>query len=165
MWEISENLHRADLTVLERGEQETEWMALAEAEIPAAQVVQEETRVGYKSPPVTPESGLSLAARNLPIPGATDDAKRKHLDRSVKIASIAPAAKEAAREAGLGDNQSALLAIAKVAPEHQAAKVAEIVKERAEPKHSIATEREEALLAASDILRDARRCVPVSFSA
>ena len=25
-----ENLHRADLTVLERAEQETEWMALAE---------------------------------------------------------------------------------------------------------------------------------------
>jgi hypothetical protein len=29
MWEISENLHRAELTVLERSEQVTEWVRLA----------------------------------------------------------------------------------------------------------------------------------------
>jgi hypothetical protein len=60
---------------------------------------------------------------------------RTEAQRAVKIASIAPEAKEAARVAGLNDNQSALLRVSREAtPEHQVAKVAEIAAERKKPE-------------------------------
>jgi hypothetical protein len=39
------------------------------------------------------------AARELPISGDTDEVKRKNVERAVRIASIAPEAKQAARDA------------------------------------------------------------------
>ena len=40
MWEISENLHRAELTVLERGEQIGQWVVLAKQKEVSGQLVQ-----------------------------------------------------------------------------------------------------------------------------
>lgn len=111
MWEIAENLHRAELTALEHSEHVAEWAALAE------KVSQVATPLGGNQPK---ESGVRKAARELGI--SKDDASR-----SVKVASLTPEAKEAAREVGLDDNRSALLEAAREAPERQA----EAIRERA----------------------------------
>jgi ParB/RepB/Spo0J family partition protein len=113
LWEIAENLHRAELTVLERDEQIAKWVALTEERRVSVQV----------APKLTsgrPESGTSAAARDLGI--EETDAKR-----AVKVASIAPAAKDAARAAGLDDNRSALLAASReTTPAAQVAKISEL---------------------------------------
>jgi ParB-like chromosome segregation protein Spo0J len=95
MWEIAENLHRAELTVLKRKEQIAEWIELKRAQ------------VGQVSGGRGNKGGISAAAEQL---GVT----RQEAQRSVRIASITPEAKEAARDAGIDDNQSKLLEIAKV---------------------------------------------------
>src|SRR5215471_11795575 len=99
MWEIAENLHRAELTVLERDEQIAEWMRLAELD--AAQVDPHHPRKAGQQP-----GGINAASRDLGI-------ERKAAQRAMKIDSLSPEAKEAARELGLDDNQSALLEAAK----------------------------------------------------
>ncbi len=106
LWEISENLHRSELTKLEYGEQVARWIKLKSAEGLSGQVVQ---KVGMGRP----ESGVSAAARELPLDGPTEQAKRKEAERALKIASLSEDAKIVAREEGLDDNQSALLAAAK----------------------------------------------------
>ncbi len=70
------------------------------------------------------EGAISKAVRDLGI-------DRTEAQRAVKIASIAPEAKEAARAAGLDDNQSVLLAVARAPKPEQAAKLAEIAAQRA----------------------------------
>ena len=95
MWEIAENLHRADLTKLERDKQIAEWIGLAEAEGISSQVAN-------KSGAGRPESGISKAARELGID--KDDAYR-----AVKVASLSEEAQDVAREVRLDDNRSALL--------------------------------------------------------
>jgi ParB/RepB/Spo0J family partition protein len=114
MWEIAENLHRAELTVLERREQIAEWMKLK-----GAQVGQVSGGRGNKG-------GISAAAEQL---GVT----RQEAQRSVQIASITPEAKEAARDAGIDDNQSKLLEVAKEAPERQVARVRQLNNSKPEP--------------------------------
>lgn len=99
LWEISENLHRADLTVLERDEHVAEWISLTEAMGVSAQLAQ-------KPKGGRPEGGLSAAARDLGVD--RDDARRAQ-----KVASLPDDAKQAARDVGLDDNRSALLAAAK----------------------------------------------------
>src|ERR1700688_939013 len=47
------------------------------------------------------QRGVSAAARTLPVTGETAEARRNTVRRAVRIASIAPEAREAAREAGL----------------------------------------------------------------
>lgn len=108
--EISENLHRAELTVQERADQVAEWSDL---------VSQKEVlrQVGAKGG--RPEGGTRKAARDLNM-------TEQEVRRAKKIASITPEAKEAAHEAGIDDNQSKLLAVAKAAPEQQVAKVIQI---------------------------------------
>src|SRR5262245_3758050 len=102
MCEISENLHRKELTVLERSEQTAEWIRLAEerGQEVSGQVVQ-------KPQGGRPEGGLSAASREIGV-------NRKAAERSEKINSLSPEAKAAAVELGLDDNQSALLEAAKV---------------------------------------------------
>jgi ParB-like chromosome segregation protein Spo0J len=125
MIEISENLHRADLTMLERSEQEAEWIELRDQwdargeEVQSAQVAQIESKradgKGHR-----PEGGLSAAAREL---GLDRDAAR----RSIKVASLSDEAKEAARECGLDDNRTALLDAAKAqTPEQQVQRLHQI---------------------------------------
>jgi len=118
LWEISENLHRADLSKLERSEQVAEWVRLTEDKRAKAQVAPWDHTGGRA------DKGINAAVRDLGI-------DRTEAQRSVKIAGIAPEAKEAAREAGLDDNQSALLKIAAAPVERQAEVVATIVTERA----------------------------------
>lgn len=114
LWEISENLHRAELTALERDEQIAKWVCLVEQRKPA------------QSAPVSAkggrgvEGGVNKASRELGI-------ERTDVQRAVRVAAIAPEAKQAAREAGLDDNRSAMLTAAKErTPEAQVAKISEL---------------------------------------
>jgi ParB-like chromosome segregation protein Spo0J len=119
MWTISENLFRAELTVGQRAEQVAEYAKLSaekrDAEKPG-QVAQVSGGRGK-------EGGNSLAARDLGI-------TREEVRRAKTIAALPEQTKKAARDAGLDDNQSALLKAAKApTPEAQIAVLAEI-KER-----------------------------------
>jgi ParB family chromosome partitioning protein len=116
MWEIAENLHRADLTVLERDEHIAEWVRLAgKNDDPKPGQVGPVSNVGGRGK----EGGISAAARELGIAGTT-------AKRATKVAAITPEAKAAAKETGLDNNQAALIQVAKAPPEEQAAKVEEI---------------------------------------
>ena len=102
--EIAENLHRAELTTLERDEQVAEWVRLTEGV---------SAQVAAKPQGGRPEGGVRAAARELGVD--EDDARR-----AVKVDSLSPEAKQAARDAGLDGNRSALLAAAKeTTPEKQ----------------------------------------------
>jgi hypothetical protein len=102
LWEISENLHRAELTVQERAGQIAEWVRLAgqKAQVAPIESKRSDGR-GHRS-----EGGINAAVRELGI-------DRTEAQRAVKIAALPEAAKEAARETGLDNNQSALLAATK----------------------------------------------------
>jgi ParB family chromosome partitioning protein len=102
LWEIAENLHRSELTVQERAVQIAEWVRLMDGRV-SRQVV---GKVGR------PEGGSAAASRELGV-------NEREVQRAVKIASITDEAKEAARVAGLDDNQSALLKVAAAEPEAQ----------------------------------------------
>ncbi|WP_267428517.1 hypothetical protein [Methylobacterium sp. GC_Met_2] len=107
--EISENLHRADLTTLQRNEQIAEWIRLTEAQQAEGISVQ----VEQKPKRGRPEGGVSAASRELGV-------QRSEAVRAFKIAGITPEAKEAAKAAGLENKQSALLKVAQAMPERQA---------------------------------------------
>ena len=115
MWEIAENLHRAELTVLERDEQIAEWVRISD------KVSQLGTPIGGAQPA---EKGIRKAARELGI--AKNDASR-----AAKVAGLTQEAKDAAREVGLDDNRSALLRASLQAPERQADAVREIAEAKA----------------------------------
>jgi hypothetical protein len=102
--EISENLHRAELSVLERAKLVKEWVEMTGNKLP---------QVGAVSGGRGNESGVRLAARQLPVDGDTEKAREHRIARDLKIASLSPEAEEEARAAGLDDNQSALLEAAK----------------------------------------------------
>jgi ParB-like chromosome segregation protein Spo0J len=87
MLEISENLHRVELTVQERSDQIAEWIKLAKEKREVSRQVAAKPQGGR------PESGTRAATRDLGI-------EDREARRAVKIASIIPAAKEAARAAG-----------------------------------------------------------------
>jgi ParB-like chromosome segregation protein Spo0J len=127
--EIIENLHRAELTVLERAEWQAELARLCE-ETPA-QVVQ-------PSRPDREKRGDAQAARLLEPNPEKQNAKRVQIQRDKKIAAIAPGAKDAARASGLSDEKKALLKVAaEPTPEAQVAKVAEIAERKAAPEMTI----------------------------
>lgn len=104
LWEISENLHRADLTVLERDEHVAEWIALTAGKLAQVAPVSERGRVEGRGN----TGGVRAAARDLGVD--RDDARRAQ-----KVASLPDDAKQAARDVGLDDNRSALLAASKAA--------------------------------------------------
>ena len=120
-WEIAENLHRAELTVLERAEHVTEWLRLTEDKQRGEKLRQADAvSKGGRGQ----EGGIRAASREL---GISEPEAR----RSVTIAeSLTPEAKTAAVEAHLDDNQSALLAVAKTPADEQVAKVEELAKQR-----------------------------------
>jgi len=100
MWEIAENLHRAELTKLQRAEQIEEWRECV-------------SQLGTK--PTVRETADALG-----VP-------KSEVHRSGQIASLTPEAKEAAHDAGMDDNQSALLEVAKQpTAKAQTARVTEI---------------------------------------
>lgn len=114
--EIAENLHRTELTVQERSDHVAEWIRLSSPEVSA--------QVEPKPTGGRPEGGVKAVARELGV-------ERNEAQRAVKIASITSEAKEAARDAGLDDNQSALLKVAKAEPARQLAVVAELAEAKA----------------------------------
>jgi phage N-6-adenine-methyltransferase len=120
LMEISENLHRADLTALERDEHVAEWIRLTEAKFQSSP--EPESDKLSQSATVSKggrgnEGGIRAAARELGID--KDDAHR-----AAKVAGLSDEAKEAAREVGLDDNRSALLDAAKEKdPEKQVEKI------------------------------------------
>lgn len=158
LWEISENLHRAELTALEHDKLVAEWVELTGGV--SEQNVQKLSSRGRENEG-RPESGISLAARQLPVEGKTDDAKRMNVVRALKVASLSPEAQDEAVEVGLDDNRSALLEAAKEeTPEAQVATVEAVVSKsivtRFTKKYSISTAQEfgGALGLLSEILRD-----------
>ncbi|NKW79898.1 ParB N-terminal domain-containing protein [Ochrobactrum pecoris] len=116
LWEIAENLHRAELTALERDEQVAKWIELSTERISS----QVETKIERGRP----EGGVSAAARDLNI-------SKPDAHRAVKVASLSEEAKEAAREVGLDNNRSVLLNASK---EEDPAKQVEVIKQKAERK-------------------------------
>jgi hypothetical protein len=105
LWEISENLHRSGLTTLEENMLIARWLKLTSA----GQTISAQN--GQKKGPGRPTGGHSAAARALPGKG-TETAKRKKIERAVKIAEINPDALQAAIDAGFADSQKKLLQIA-----------------------------------------------------
>lgn len=96
--EIAENLHRKELTKLERSKLVAEWVELVGGEKPV-QVAQVSGGRGI-------EGGDSKAARDLGL-------SRYEVLRSKKVAGLTDEAVEAAKELGLDDNQTALLKAAR----------------------------------------------------
>lgn len=127
LWEIAENLHRAELKELERNEHVAEWIRLTEEADQLTQSVsiesKREDKRGHRK-----ESGIRKAARELNI-------NREDARRAVKVASLSDEAKEAAREVHLDDNRSALLEAAKAdTPEKQVETIRKIAEKKATPK-------------------------------
>jgi ParB family chromosome partitioning protein len=96
MWEISENLDRAELTVLEKSRHIDEWRKLKAQLEPLAKPHNRGR----------PNQGINDAVRELGI-------ERNEAQRAVKIAGLSEEAQTTAREVGLDNNQSALLAAAR----------------------------------------------------
>jgi hypothetical protein len=148
LWQLSENLHRAELTKLEYDRQVVRYAELMKAKyagktltpFPSEQECQPEAdkvrqlaavyggeglsrQLGAKVG--RPESGNKLVARELNIPEQT-------VRRAYQTASLSPEAQEAAVETGLDDNRSALLEAAKAnSPKAQAAIIRGIAKGKA----------------------------------
>ena len=131
MWKISENIHRADLRALDHDEQVAEWVQLSElVEGISGQKVQKMRKRGR------PKSGISEAARRLPVKGKSEAGKRRTVERALKVANIFPEAKDAARKMGLDDNRSILLKIAaEKTPQAQLAKVGELSATKRNVRH------------------------------
>ena len=129
IWEISENLHRAELTSLEYDEQVAEWVRLTQADQRiSGQNVQKKGRGRRKG-------GISEAARKLPVQGKTQAAKRKNVESALKVDSIFPEAKDAIKKAGLDKNRSKLLKVAaEKTLDAQLAKVRELTARKPETK-------------------------------
>ena len=114
LWEIAENLHRAELTALERDKLIAEWCRIVGREIPilSRKVAMEQIRQ-FEGKPISvqpeqkigrgrPNSGEADAARQLGLP-------RLDVRRACKVASLTPEAQAKAVELGLDNNRTALL--------------------------------------------------------
>ena len=114
-------MHRAELTVQERSEQIAEWVRLTEEKQDQSRQLDanEKTSKRRDGRGHRKEGGRKAATREI---GVSEPQAR----RAAKIASITPEAKEASTQAGIDNNQSALLRVAKAEPEKQAAEVAAI---------------------------------------
>ena len=94
LWEAMENLYRAALTALEEAEHQAECVRLiVEREAVSRQNV-------AKPQGGRPEGAIAKAARELPIKGKTQQARRKAIERGIKIAAISSEAKVAVTGAG-----------------------------------------------------------------
>ena len=117
LWTISENLHRNELSVVERANQVAEWVKLSEERAaakavpiveasPTAAPSEVSRQVGEKPQGGRPEGGNRAAARDL---GLTEQEVR----RARTIAAMPEVVKAKAAYLGLDRNQSALLDAAK----------------------------------------------------
>ena len=113
IWHNAENLDRADLTALERAE------AVAQRAKDVAKKAAQDAHPGGRQPH---DKGVSKAAKAIGV-------SRDNIRRSRTIAGISSAAKKAASDAGLTDNEAALLKIAKEpTPDAQVLKVRDLAK-------------------------------------
>jgi CO dehydrogenase/acetyl-CoA synthase gamma subunit (corrinoid Fe-S protein) len=111
MWEISDNLQRAELTKLERSDQIAEWVKLCDEKREKVS-----SQVQSKAQGGSPEQAERTAARELGL-------DKDEVNRSVKIASITPEAKEAAIDVGIDNNETKMLHVAEEESEKQVAAV------------------------------------------
>jgi hypothetical protein len=129
MAKIEEILGYTTMPKLETYELVAEWVRHAEAKVSVfGQPV-------HKPKGGRPEGGASRAARELPVPGKTFGARRKFIERAIKIDCMSPEAKHAVRAFRLDNVQSALLDIAEERSlDAQIAKVQEIAARKAMPR-------------------------------
>jgi hypothetical protein len=128
--EIAEILCHAKIAVLHRSELVAEYVRLLMQMFKGGQ--NDQPLAGGQQPH---DKGVSKAARELPIPGKTQEARRKWVRRAVEIDSITNEAKAAVRAAGIDNVQSALLEIAKEdGPKRQLAKVSELARVKNMPR-------------------------------
>jgi hypothetical protein len=99
----------AELTQLERSDQIAEWVKLCDEEREKVS-----SQLETKPEGGSPDEGERTAAHELGL-------DKDEVNRSVKIASITPEAKEAAIEVGIDNNESKLLQVAEEEPEKQVA--------------------------------------------
>jgi ParB-like nuclease domain len=111
LWKISENLHRNDLSAMDRSQAIRDWNSWLNKPGQDGQVF-----AGGRGN----LGGLAAASRATGI-------SRQELRRAIKISAIETEAKDAIRSAGLSDNQARLLQIASVEPSEQLKKVTEII--------------------------------------
>jgi hypothetical protein len=140
--------------------------AFVQAELIAEWVTKWEEKVGISGQAVRkfrrrgrPEGGIAQAARELPVPGDTDEARRQVIRRAIKIAAIKPDAKLAAKAAGLDKKPTALSQIAKGKTlEAQLLKVRELAERTPKPRRGRdqagARERESAMTAEIETLKE-----------
>lgn len=128
---IKEILAFAGMPLLERYSLVAEWVHHAEAKLSVfGQHV-------HKPKGGRPEGGAAKASRELCVPGQTVGARRKFVERAVKINALRDEVKEAARAAGLDNTQCALLAIAaERSLDAQIARVREIATRKAAPRRT-----------------------------
>jgi ParB-like chromosome segregation protein Spo0J len=113
LMEITENLHRADLSVIERAEQVAAWARLIKAKEERDEKLRHGAAVSEKKKGGRgKKGGTRQAARDL-------DLDERGIRRAEKIAGISPAAKEAAKAAGIDRNQTKLLEVAAAPAEKQ----------------------------------------------
>ncbi len=106
-WHISENLHRADLTALQRAEWIAEWIRITDEEERVS------LQVATKPQGGRPEAGVRRAARELNV-----ESTAAH--RAIKIDGLSREAKKVAAQVGLEKNQRALVAASRAdTPEDQ----------------------------------------------
>ncbi len=123
MWQIAENLHRAGLSPIEESEQIARWVKLRNS------LNQTSDQHAPKKGPGRPEGGKAAAARQLPVPGETEGARRKHIERGLKIDGLHPDVKAAAIKAGFdkkGSKAKLQVIAAEKTKEAQLAKVREL---------------------------------------
>jgi ParB-like chromosome segregation protein Spo0J len=133
--QVGEDLYRKHVTVLRHAELVTRWYELLTKDYVYGQVDRKNKRG-------RPPSGTSRIARDLPL-GTTVEARRKIIQRAKRIARIQPEAKQAAIDAGLDNNQRALLAIAaKGGRKAQLRKVAKLTKRSDDQRATDATDLE-----------------------
>lgn len=128
--EITENLHRAELTLLERDEHIAEWIRLKQETAVADDKLARRETVSKGGRGKT--GGLRAAARELGVDKST-------AQRAVAVASLSDEAKLAARSSGIDNSRAALLAAAKEhTPDAQVAKINEFAEAKAKraAKHS-----------------------------
>ena len=122
MIEITENLHRAELSALERDKLVAEW-----CELVGGVSVQN----GQKPKGGRPAGGESEASRQLGL-------VRQDVHRARKVASLSEPAQEKARELGLDDNRSALLEAAReTEPEEQVRTLERRATKAPDPDHEL----------------------------
>lgn len=103
---LGENLWRKSHTVLQQADALVRYLDLASTSLNIS------GHLGQKNKRGRPPGGIALAARELPVVGRSVHARRNMIKRAIKISRIEPEAKAAAIEAGLANNQDALLKIA-----------------------------------------------------